>query len=737
MISPDQKLSVLLRTANCSLKYRKTLLIILITLTNFIFNINDCFPQQGWFWLNTHSYGSTYSSGFSLDQNINYLGNSEGILFVTYNYGGSLYPIYTGTALHLSSVYFLNQLTGYVCGWYMDINSSQNLLMKTSTGGLVWTNLHESTSNNSLSVFINAQTGFLTDATSLLKTTNGGSNWTEVKHVNGYYYSLQFINDVTGFASYADGFNGTSNIIKTTNQGANWNSIYSRPMSNIFVYPVRFFDSNTGIAAGATGTAGFIDRTTNGGVNWNSVCSYASGKFMSLSITDSLAVATGYNGAVYISHDYGLNWQALNIGSTELIYYSKFKNANTGFIAGQNGLIKKTTNGGANWITNQPFISSNIRSSCFLNNKTGFAVSDSGKVIITKNGGIDWYYKNINTEYPLVSVSFINENLGIAGSSHGQIFKTTNGGTNWITAWSAGSPAHYVLKMFDSVRFSSVDESCTLMKTYNGGVNFVTYDIPLMWLTGGYIRDSLNYYAVDYLGGFTKSTNGGLNWSGNASVTNKIPSGVFFTDNNNGYIIANSGTALKTTNGGSNWYQMNINSSYDLNYVFFTDQSTGYICGDYGLIKKTTNAGLSWYSQLSTSGSNLNNIIFPCRDTGYMFGENGTILKTITCGDIIGIKTINSSAPSSFSLYQNYPNPFNPSTKIKFDVKDEGFVSLKVYDITGKEIAALVNERLKPGSYEALFNVLDYERKALSSGIYFYSLTAGNFRETKKMILIK
>jgi hypothetical protein len=101
----------------------------------------------------------------------------------------------------------------------------------------------------------------------------------------------------------------------------------------------------------------------------------------------------------------------------------------------------------------------------------------------------------------------------------------------------------------------------------------------------------------------------------------------------------------------------------------------------------------------------------------------------------------------SFSLSQNYPNPFNPSTKISFKIPSPeaessprrgwlkagvGLVTLKVYDITGKEVAVLVNETLQPGTYEVTF-----DGSGLTSGVYFYKLHAGEFMETKRMVLIK
>jgi len=89
---------------------------------------------------------------------------------------------------------------------------------------------------------------------------------------------------------------------------------------------------------------------------------------------------------------------------------------------------------------------------------------------------------------------------------------------------------------------------------------------------------------------------------------------------------------------------------------------------------------------------------------------------------------------NSFNLFQNYPNPFNPSTRIKYFVRTSGLVSIKVYNILGKEVAVLVNEHKNPGEYELTFNSAKYN---LASGVYFYKLTSGGFTSVKKMMLLK
>ena len=86
-----------------------------------------------------------------------------------------------------------------------------------------------------------------------------------------------------------------------------------------------------------------------------------------------------------------------------------------------------------------------------------------------------------------------------------------------------------------------------------------------------------------------------------------------------------------------------------------------------------------------------------------------------------------------FSISQNYPNPFNPTTEIKYSIKEKCFVTIKLYDILGSEVATILNEEKDEGNYKVEFNA----SSILSSGIYFYTLTAGNFHQTKKMVLLK
>jgi aminopeptidase N len=110
--------------------------------------------------------------------------------------------------------------------------------------------------------------------------------------------------------------------------------------------------------------------------------------------------------------------------------------------------------------------------------------------------------------------------------------------------------------------------------------------------------------------------------------------------------------------------------------------------------------------------------------------NNDIVLKTATLA--VGINNASNITPDKFAVYQNYPNPFNPTTSIKFDIPKNTFVTLKVYDVLGKEVATLINEVRAAGSYNVDWNASFYP-----SGVYFYKLESKDFTETKRMLLIK
>ena len=196
--------------------------------------------------------------------------------------------------------------------------------------------------------------------------------------------------------------------------------------------------------------------------------------------------------------------------------------------------------------------------------------------------------------------------------------------------------------------------------------------------------------------------------------------------------ITGTGGIRKTTDGGDTWssYALPIQTPYALK---FFNANVGWCAGSNGangIIARTLNGGVNWTVQ-STEASNVFwEMSFANQNLGWASGN--AIISSTQNGGLVSVSQISTTVPNKFSLNQNYPNPFNPSTKISFDIKNSTFASLKIFDVTGKEVKTLVNENISAGRYEINFNA--YE---LNSGVYLYTLTTSEFTETKKMMLVK
>ncbi|MBI5401888.1 MAG: SBBP repeat-containing protein [Ignavibacteriae bacterium] len=169
----------------------------------------------------------------------------------------------------------------------------------------------------------------------------------------------------------------------------------------------------------------------------------------------------------------------------------------------------------------------------------------------------------------------------------------------------------------------------------------------------------------------------------------------------------------------------------NLGYVYVAVNSYQGIRPHYATIKYSPTSEQLWCMRTySANGESPRGIAVDNLRNVYVAG--GPWYTAIKYNQPTGIRQISNELPNTFHLEQNYPNPFNSSTIIRFQIKDSRFITLKVYDIMGREIETLVNERQKPGEYEVSFDA-----DKLSSGIYFCKLIAGEYSETKKMILLK
>jgi len=298
------------------------------------------------------------------------------------------------------------------------------------------------------------------------------------------------------------------------------------------------------------------------------------------------------------------------------------------------------------------------------------------------------------------------------GDDARSIIQTSDGGfavAGYATSIGAGSRDFYILKLDGSgtpqwgrtVGGTDYDEALSIIQTTDGG-------FAAAGSTNSFGAGGTNFYIVKF------DNNGTLQWTRTVGGSGSD----------------NARSIIQTTDGG--FAAAGVTESFgsggeDIYIVKF--EGSGNICGNSTSPSSPSGSGGTTTSATPTVTSPASSVFSQSSLTG-----TGGILTTIC---VIGIQPISNEIPASYELYQNYPNPFNPVTKIKFNislnVKHQTLnVKLVIYDILGHEVAMLVNEQLRPGTYE-----VDFDGSGFSSGVYYYRLEAGDFAGTKKMVLAK
>ena len=372
----------------------------------------------------------------------------------------------------------------------------------------------------------------------------------------------------------------------------------------------------------------------------------------------------------------------------------------------------------------------------FIDNQTGFVGGLMDYYMFkTADGGSSWYRVNVPNSVDFSSIMFANASTGYASTENGFVMKTTNGGENWF---SAGTPVGVIhaLYVFSPTTVIIVAQSGYIYKTTNGGTNWINYSVSY----SGYGPYSVTFapsgkgFAVaDAPSPLWMSTNSGNNWTLSNPFTGFIGKSVRF-NGNVGFIAGSLGSSYaiqRTTDDGTTWSNETF-AAGQFECISFANALTGYAVGysgsghDTARVYKTTDNGITWNQVFQKVG-----IIYSvaCTQSNVFLGcDSGNVMSS----GLIGIQPISTEIPKNFSLGQNYPNPFNPTTDINISIRESGNVKVTVFDVSGKEVAVLVNQIMKPGIYKVDFNASN-----LTSGVYFYRIVSSSFTETKKMVLVK
>ena len=352
-----------------------------------------------------------------------------------------------------------------------------------------------------------------------------------------------------------------------------------------------------------------------------------------------------------------------------------------------------------------------------------------------------------------------------AGVEYGGVYRSTDNGESW-TQTSLNNKTVYSLTTNGSNIFAGTNTSGVYISTNNGTTwtqtSLNNKAIFSLTTNANNIYAGTNSFISVYI-----STNNGTTWN-QTGLNNKTVVSLAIIGNNILAGTEGSGIYL-SSNNGTNWLNTASNPKfvYSLapseSYIFAGTRDSGvYYSADYGISWNKTSLSGKSVNTIIVSGNNIfagtsiygvylstnNGSSWIIKNQGF---ENGSpLIKTsliansyIFLGtnesvwrrlysETVGIINISSDIPTKYSLSQNFPNPFNPSTNIRYEITNNIFVILKVYDLLGNEIATLVNESQKAGVYEVQFS-----NEQISSGIYFYRIQAGNFSETKKMIYLK
>ena len=325
--------------------------------------------------------------------------------------------------------------------------------------------------------------------------------------------------------------------------------------------------------------------------------------------------------------------------------------------------------------------------SLFVSGNNLFAGTETRGIFLSTNNGTSWTAVNngLSMYNSVVWITTIGNNL-YAGFS-ADIFQSTNNGANW-TSWPSanknGLPDYYINCLAVSGTNIFVGTDGVYLSTDTGtSWNAINTGLPVSSL-------SIQALAVSGTHIFAGTTNG----------------------------------AYLSTNTGTSWTAINTGLPSNFSVYTFTLDGTNIFAAAGGSIFLTTNDGTNW----SNIGKGPET---PLAITeSFLFGVDfsGNLWKR-PLSELTSVKeSYSKGLATNFSLNQNYPNPFNPTTTIGYLVHKSGFVTLKIFDILGREITKLVYENKPVGNYSIQFN-----GNNLSSGIYFYRMQAGSYTENKKL----
>jgi len=471
---------------------------------------------------------------------------------------------------------------------------------------------------------------------------------------------------------------------------------------------VSVIDQNIAWAGGASGV---VLRTTNGGTTWTNVGGGAIGtnqvyNIYAINATTAMVLLnlTGF-GQVYRTSDAGVTWTKVFEQAdpaafvNAVVMFSETNGFLTGDPVGGRWTNFKTTNGGVTWDSTGLYLPQAGTEAGWNN---GVLVKGNKLWIGTNNSRV-YYSTNAGASFtaqtmPLTNsfgIAFTSDTRGIIGGSTTGLVSTTNGGTTWTAISSLSTGTIYSVLGYGSNWYHT--RGTRIFQSVDDGA---TWDTVYAAAAGSFYQLAQARNGTDFVIGVR--SNGGIVKGTALGLPVELTS--FKASVSNNSVVLNWSTATEINNRGFEVQRSSASGEF---------VAVGFVNGS----GTTTEAQSYSFTDQVSAGT------YTYRLKQLDFNGEYEYSNAIE----VTIETL-----LSYSLDQNYPNPFNPSTTLRYMTRDAGLVTLKVYNLLGNEVAALVNEQLEAGSHQVTFDASN-----LSSGVYFYTLTAGSFSETRKMILMK
>jgi len=749
-------------------KVNKILVISFITILT-----SQLLSQSGWVQQQSPTSNPLYAVYFT-DTLTGWAAGQTGTILKTTN-GGNLWSIQqSGVNSVLRSIYFINSASGWIVG-------NNGLILKTTNGGTNWTIKLSNTSNNLRCIYFSSNSGWIVGENgTIIKYYYNSDYWAvQQSPVNSNLNSICFPSASSGWAVGEKGI-----ILNTTNSGYSWQVAQNLGDLHTF-YAVSFPTTMTGYVAGqyidpSGYKISYLFKTPMGGEYWYFQLPGLNSILRSVAFVNmNKGIAIGDSGRIVGTINGGDNWVLQNSHTTKNLYSATFPSSFSGWVVGENGIILRTQNAGFNdtLYTSRrdlgviPIV---VNNSALLNAKyrVMFRAPDTSyNILRSLNNGISF-----DTIYSHILLSDTGKAFdGLLLRVQKIRFDSSGAGYNVVYTGNVG-----VVK--DPVRGRDTIQTRLYGWDYiphqNRFVEGSKYCIDPLSKPWQSISMSLSYPAsYTYCGRpsglrpekirkvkiiFTGYGNGQIayryvatGWTQYVFRDMKpVPFKVYefdYTDSSNtdrqlncafledSIIFQPTGTWDPTPDSlGSKKVLYIFNSNYSPNPDPF------YTTKNLFLNQPLIDVMYVWSAKLISPGLNYHTgdqfIIYPYTVTRPDIVPGYPLYYEFATQSLIGIRKISTDVPRDYSLSQNYPNPFNPSTTIKFEIPNfpllkgvRGMgVRLIIYDILGREVTTLVNEQLKSGTYEVTWDASKY-----ASSVYFYKLTAGEFTEAKKMVLIK